>query len=278
MKLINELITPFNEQKQIDIEEFNHLLNDALINGNDETIIFSDYGDGYLLSLEEIEALINSINKENIHHTIFYFQLKNLIEDEKIITILNKSNIETIIINPPYGYYNQTGLFLYLKAILKKLKCKQIILQDSPINNKVCFHFQTLRKLLKTNHNIIAIYENSLDISLIGLLKHNFPELKIYVNEKDLSLALSKHLDGIISVISITFGKDFLTIFEDQKCGFYNKILSDYLLLAHDILTFSNNSTLMKSYLRRLGYKSMEERLPLVKEKVDEENIDLLLS
>jgi len=279
MKLINELVTPFNIQKEVDVEEFNHLLMQSLTNHNDYTIIFSYFGDGHLLSCDEMKLILSSIDDEYIDKIIFYFQLRNEELDNKIISIIQQSKIKYVLINPPLGYYyTQEGLFLYIKKIIKKLNSKRIILQNSPLNTKVSFHFHTLRKLIKTHKNLIGIYENSNDFSLLSLLKHHFPDFRILLNEININVALEKKLDGIVSLNSIIFGNDYQTIIDDYNHGFNNRILIDYLKLVHEILYFSNNSTLIKAYLKRLGYKSMETRLPLIITKADEENLDLLLS
>ena len=125
MLLINELVTPFNNDKEIDIEMFNKLIDISILNKNDFQLIFSTVGDGLLMSLEEKKTLVKSIKKENIHRIIYYFQLANNENDEKVISFLEKSEIEYILISPPYGYfYNQNGLFLYIKNVFKRLKTK----------------------------------------------------------------------------------------------------------------------------------------------------------
>lgn len=279
MLLINELVTPFNNDKEIDIEMFNKLIDISILNKNDFQLIFSTVGDGLLMSLEEKKTLVKSIKKENMHRIIYYFQLANNENDEKVISFLEKSEIEYILISPPYGYfYNQNGLFLYIKNVFKRLKNKKIILHNIPLSNSVNFHFQTLKKLIKINPNLIAIYENGIDYSLIRLLKLNFPNFNVFVNESLLEYSLDNNIDGLISSNSLIFGNDYLTIFEDYKSKFKDTLLINYLMFVHEILSFSNNSTLIKLYLKKLGFISMEVRLPLTIDIQDEENLDFLLS
>lgn len=279
MKLINELITPFNSNKEIDINMFNYLIDKSISNNNEYQLVFSTLGDGLLMTIEEKIALINSIKKENISHIIFFLQLEKEEIDSKIISFIEKSQIEYVLINPPIGYsYNQNGLFLYIKNTLKKLKNKKIILSNTPLNNSINFHFQTLKKLIKLYPNIIALYENGIDYSLIGLLKKNFPNFDIYVNESQIEYCLDNNLSGIISSNSLIFGNDYKTIIEDYKNKFKNMLLINYILFVHEILSFTNNSTLIKTYLKKLGFSSMEVRLPLVIEQQDIDNLDFLLS
>ena len=58
MLLINELVTPFNNDKEIDIEMFNKLIDISILNKNDFQLIFSTVGDGLLMSLEEKKTLV----------------------------------------------------------------------------------------------------------------------------------------------------------------------------------------------------------------------------
>ena len=66
MKVITELITPFNK-KEIDFVSFNKFIE---ANNNDYILIFSNYGEGNSLSIEEKKSLINSINKTYINTII----------------------------------------------------------------------------------------------------------------------------------------------------------------------------------------------------------------
>lgn len=279
MELINELITPFKENKEIDIEMFNKLIEQSNENKNNYQLVFSNFCDGLLISLEEKIALINSIKIKNLSHIIFFFQLENEEKDIKVINYLLNSEIEYILINPPLGYtYSQNGLFLYTKNIIKKLKNKKIILANSSLTTNINFHFQTLKKLIKIFPNIIGLYENGIDYSLISLLKINFPNFKIYLNESLIEYSLDHKIDGIISLNSLIFGNDYQTIIEDYNNNFKNLLLISYLVFVHEILSFSNNSTLIKVYLKQLGYKSMNVRLPLIIEQADIDNLELLLS
>lgn len=278
MKIINELITPFNLEKEIDIDVFNKLIEKSHAEQNNYQLVFSTFGDGLLLTLEEKKALINSIKKEYLPNIIYYFQLENENMDSKTINFLNNSDLEYIMICPPLKItYSQTGLYLYVKNIIKKLKNKKIILHNTSLNNCVNFHFQTIKKLIK-NNNLIGIYENGIDYSLIGLIQTNFPEFEIYVKENLIEYALDHHLSGIISLTSLLYNEDIISVIDDYSNDFKNTLLINYILFVHEILSFSNNSTLFKAYLKRLGYPSMEVRLPLIIEQADIDNLDFLLS
>ena len=275
MKIITELITPFNK-KEIDYVSFNKFIE---TNNNDYILIFSNYGEGNFLSLEEKKSLINSINNSYMNKIIYYLQLNNYSLDNQEINLINNSNIKYVMLNPIKNYnYTQEGLYLYIKNIIKKLKNKFIILHNLNLNNNINFHFSTISKLIKNNKNIIALYEEGVDYSLINLIKDKYKNIKLFVNENLIEYCLDNNLNGIVSLTSLVLNDDLITIIDDYNHHFKNNLLINYFLFVHEILSFSNNSTLIKAYLKKLGYPSTDVRLPLLIEKSDIENLDFLLS
>lgn len=275
MKIITELITPFNK-KEIDFVSFNKFIE---ANNNDYILIFSNYGEGDSLSIEEKKSLINSINNSYMNKIIYYLQLNNYSLDNQEINLINNSNINYVMISPIKNYnYTQDGLYLYIKKIINLLKNKYIILHNSQLNNNINFHFSTISKLIKNNKNIIALYEEGVDYSLINLIKDKYKNIKIFVNENLIEYCLDNNLNGIVSLTSLVLNDDLITIIDDYNHHFKNTLLINYFLFVHEILSFSNNSTLIKAYLKKLGYPSTDVRLPLLIEKSDIENLDFLLS
>ena len=275
MKIITELITPFNK-KEIDYVSFNKFIE---TNNNDYILIFSNYGEGNFLSLEEKKSLINSINNSYITKIIYYLQLNNYSLDNQEINLINNSNIKYVMLSPIKNYnYTQEGLYLYIKKIINQLKNKYIILHNSQLNNNINFHFLTISKLINNNKNIIALYEEGVDYSLINLIKDKYKNIKLFVNENLIEYCLDNNLNGIVSLTSLVLNDDLITIIDDYNHHFKNNLLINYFLFVHEILSFSNNSTLIKAYLKKLGYPSTDVRLPLLIEKSDIENLDFLLS
>ena len=275
MKIITELITPFNK-KEIDFVSFNKFIES---NNNDYILIFSNYGEGDSLSIEEKKSLINSINNSYMNKIIYYLQLNNYSLDNQEINLINNSNIKYVMLSPIKNYnYTQEGLYLYIKKIINLLKNKYIILHNSQLNNNINFHFSTISKLIKNNKNIIALYEEGVDYSLINLIKDKYKNIRIFVNENLIEYCLDNNLNGIVSLTSLVLNDDLITIIDDYNHHFKNTLLINYFLFVHEILSFSNNSTLIKAYLKKLGYHSMDVRLPLLIEKSDIENLDFLLS
>lgn len=278
MKLINELIIPFKDEN-IDFETLLKLIDLSFKNCNDYILGFTDFTEGSLLSFDEKIKIINLINENNISNFIFFFQINNYQSDLKLIKHINNSIIKSVFICPPPNInYDQNGLYLLTKKYVKKFKNKDIYLVNSPKHNNVTYHFQTIKKLFMSLENIKGLYEDSKDYSLIYLINKNLTNFQIYINDNELIKGLNINVDGFISLSSLIFGESYKDLFFEHKQGFIDKLTLDYLIFANNILKFNNNSTLIKIYLRKMNFPSMNVRLPLVINTDDENNLDFLLS
>jgi 4-hydroxy-tetrahydrodipicolinate synthase len=152
------------------------------------------------------------------------------------------------------------------------------LIHNIPSRTGVNISFTTLKKLIKTQSNIIGLIESSTDLNLIGLLKKDFPNFIVYLSEDKLIYeAIEKKIDGIVSSISISFGKIIKEIMEDYQIGFKNELIVSYLKLVCEIFSEYNIPSNVKYYLSKKGYKSMNLRLPLVKVKDINEDFNLLM-
>ena len=229
-----------------EINMFNFLIKSSIEKQNDYVMIFAKYGDNDSLTTLEKKQLISSINSKYISKIIYYFFLENEYKDLEVINYLNNSDILYVMIQPPRNnFYSQNGLFLYIKNTIKKLKNKKIILVNSSSQNDVSFYFQTIKKLLKICPNIVALYENSEDSSLINLLQKHF-NLDILINEKSLSFGLKNNAKGIISLTSYIFSDEFKNIFDDYIPFRKNLLLCHKPQVAHHIFY---HSFLLFSYI-----------------------------
>ena len=107
--------------------------------------------------------------------------------------------------------------------------------------------YQTIRKLLHISNKLIGIKECSNDFNLMALLKKNFPDFLVYHgNDTNFDKALAAGADGIISVSSILYAKDYKLLIEDYEDNFTNPILIDYLNFIGNLITFETNPMAIK--------------------------------
>ena len=278
-KLINNLITPFNEEGKVCFKTLKLLLDEASKNKNDVLVLFSLCGEGTSLSiLEKIE--IYKFVKENTNLEVYY-SLNHLSYESAIDEIekIKELDISTFVITCPYFIKpSQDGLFLYYKYLAKYLCSKKILIHNIPSRTGVNISFTTLKKLLKSQKNIVGLIESSSDLNLISLLKKDFPSFLVYLSEDKLIYeGLEREVDGLVSSISISFGKTIKEVMEDYQIGFKNELIVSYLRLVCEIFSEYNIPSNIKYYLSKKGFDSMNLRLPLVKVKDINEDFNLLM-
>lgn len=278
-KLINNLITPFDENNKVCYKTLKLLLEEAESNKNDGLILFSLCGEGTSLTIEEkrnIYAFVKENSSLEIYYSLNHLSFENAIEELEQIKDLNVSTF--VITCPYYVKPSQDGIFLYYKYLAKLMMGKKIYIHNIPSRTGVNVSFTTLKKLLKTQKNIVGLIESSSDLNLIGLLKKEFPSFLVYLSEDKLIYeGLEKNVDGIVSSISICFGKIIKEVIEDYHIGFKNELIVSYLKLACEIMSEYNIPSNIKYYLSKKGFESMNLRLPLVKVKDINEDFNLLM-
>ena len=278
-KLINNLITPFDENGEVCYKTLKLLLEEAKENKNDALILFSLCGEGTSLSVEE-KINIYKFVVENTDLEIIY-SLNHLSYDLalKELDQIKDLNITTYVITCPYFIKpSQDGLFLYFKNLAKVLTGKKILIHNIPSRTGVNISFSTLKKLLKSQKNIVGLIESSTDLNLISLLKKDFSSFLVYFSEDKLIYdGLERGVDGIVSSISLGFGRIIKEVIDDYQIGFKNELLVSYLRLVCEIFSEYNIPSNIKYYLSKKGFDSMNLRLPLVKVKDINEDFNLLM-
>ncbi|MDD6302546.1 MAG: dihydrodipicolinate synthase family protein [Bacillales bacterium] len=277
--LIHSLITPFDENGKIDYQVLEQILNLVKDNYNDGVILFSLVGEGNFLSLEEKKEIYNFIKKRTditLYYSLNHLSFKDAFKE---IESIKELGIQNYVVTCPYFVKpTQDGIFLYYKKIAKALFPSKVIIHNIPSRTGVNITFQTIRRLYKSLANINGLIESSSDLNLIAMIKKDNPNMKIFLGEEKLFLeALEKNIDGIVSSISMNFGKQYKEIMEDMDIGFKNELLISYLRLVLEIISEYDYPMNIKYYLSKKGFKSMELRLPLTKITLDNEDYNLLL-
>ena len=278
MKIINALITPFDEEGKIDYLEVDNLISLAKENCNDALVVCSTTGEGTLLTQDEkIECFKYVLSKSNLP-CIYPINQMSLEAAKKEIDLVKELDFDTfLVVTPFYVKPTQEGLFLYFKELAKHVYPKKIILYNVPSRTGVNISYFTLRKLIKSSKNIVGLKECSSDFNLLKLLKNNFPNFQFYLGEDSLfQEGLENKVDGFISVISIYYGKLMKEIIEDYQVGFINRINIGYLKLACEIIYQYPNPIGIKYLLKKKEHKSMNLRPPLYLINLSNTSFDLL--
>ena len=277
-KLINALVTPFDDENKIDYKEVIKLLDLASNNCNDALVVGSTTGEGTLLDQDEKIELFKFVLNNTYLPCIYPINKMSLRASKKEIDLVKNLNFDTfLVVTPFYVKPTQDGLFLYYKELAKYVYPKKIIIYNVSSRTGVNINYFTIRKLIKISNNIIGIKECSPDFNLIKLLKTNFPTFKVYLGDDSYFYeGLEKNVDGFISVISIYYGKLMKEIIEDYHVGFVNQINISYIKLVCEIIFSSPNPIGIKYLLSKKGFESMNLMPPLVKLNNQNPSFDLL--
>ena len=276
-ELIGAMVTPFDNNDEIDFDEVKKLL-DIYNVEHDAIVVAGTTGEESSLSLKEKIDLVNFVIKNTNLKIIVGVVENNTKKAIEQIEMLNSLPIHAVLVALPY--YNkppQRGIFLHFKKLLQVSK-HPIIIYNVPSRCGVSIDYQTIKKLLHLSDKLIGIKECSGDFNLIRLLKKNYPKFKVYYgNDSNYYQALVAGVDGIISVSSILYGKDYLQLTDDFEVGFKNELLVDYLNLIGNLIAFETNPIPIKYLLSKRGFKSMNLRLPLVKLTIEgEKTLDII--
>lgn len=277
--LICAMVTPFNDDNQIDYECVFLLLKEIEKNQNTSIVIAGSTGEGHSLSIKEKIELFCYAQRHTKLKLIYSLSHNNIDDLKDELMMIEKYNPDGYLITVPY--YNlppQRGIYLYFKEV-SSLTSKPIIVYNVPSRIGTSIEFMTLRKLIKSCSNIVGIKEASSDINMISLLKKNFPSFLCYIgNDEHYFEALKAGADGIISVMSVIYGKEMQELYENFKEGYHHILLDDYLKLVSKLLKLETNPLPIKYLLKKEGFPSMNLRLPLVELSLEyQRQIDMLL-
>lgn len=277
-EIIGAMVTPFSDEDVIDYEEVKKLLKQYEDSGHSAVVVAGTTGEESALSIKEKIELINFVIKNTSLKVIVGVAENNTAKAIEQINIMNSLKVDAVLLSLPF--YNkppQRGIFLHLKKILS-LTAHPIIIYNVPSRTGISIEYQTIKKLLHLSNKLIGIKECSNDFNLMTLLKKNFPKFLVYHgNDVNFDKALDAGADGIISVSSIVYAKDYQQLIDDYLEGFSNSVLVNYLNFIGNLITYETNPIPIKYLLLIKGYKSMNLRLPLVNLSLEgKRNIDLL--
>lgn len=263
--LISAMVTPFADNGKIDYDCVDLLIKQIEMIGHDSIVVAGSTGEGHSLSNIEKKELYQFV-KDHTKLKVIYAIL-----DNSLTSI--KNEIKEIDRLKPDGYLvslpscilpPERGIYLFFKEIADATKTP-IIIYNVPKRTGINISFITIRKLIKRCPNIVALKEASNDITLIKLIKKNFPNFYCYCgNDNDYFKAIQNGADGIISVMSVIYGKEMITLKDNYLEGYHHVLLDDYLCLVSAILSLETNPIPIKYLLSKKRFPSMNLRLPLV--------------
>lgn len=263
------VVTPFDEENQINFDEFRRLVNFQIDNGVNAVVVCGTTGEAATLSNEEKQALIEYcvkvVNKRvPVISGIGSNNTKAVIENEKIAEKVGVDGL--LAVTPYYNKTTQNGLIEHFKMISGNTNLP-IILYNVPSRTGIDILPNTYLELSKIK-NIVATKEASGDISkVLRIRKLCKDNLNIYSGNDDQIIPfLSLGGIGVISVLSNIVPK-YTT---EMINKYFNKEIEEATKMQIEVTDLIDNlfkevnPIPVKEALNILGFKCGKPRLPLV--------------
>ena len=261
------LVTPFNENNEVNFEKLRELLEFHIANRTDAIIVTGTTGEGSTMSDEEKLAVIKfsvdvaggripiiaGTGSNNTKHAVWLSK-----EAEK----LGADGL--LVVTPYYNKGNESGIYSHYKAIAGSVKIP-IILYNVPGRTGVNMSVNLI-KILSEIENITGIKEASGNISYAAEIAREVPELDLYSGNDDMTVPLlSIGGKGVISVSANIIPETV----HNMVMAFFNRDIDKAreLQLKYNNLVNSLfievNPVPIKEAMNFLGYEVGGCRLPL---------------
>ena len=273
------IATPFND-KGVNVEEFEKLIEFQIQNDVDSIIVCGTTGEASTMSQEEKDQAIKcAIRTSNGRVPIIVGTGSNstsqAIQNSKHAKDLGADGI--LVVTPYYNKCTQKGLIEHFTKIAESVYPLPVIMYSVPSRTGVNILPKTCYELSKVE-NIVAIKEASGNLSQVAEIAQLCGDnLNIYSGNDDQILPiLSVGGIGVISVLSNIFPKDTHNMVTEFLAGNIEnaKNLQLKYLPFIKALFSEVNPIPVKAALNLIGYNFGIPRLPLT--RISEENLNIL--
>lgn len=272
------IITPMNEDKTVNFEELERLIDFQIDHHTDSIIICGTTGESSTLSDEEhLECIRVAINRVNKRVPVIAGTGSNCTESA---VVLSKKAQEygadaVLVVTPYYNKATQNGLKVHYTAIAKEIDIP-IVMYNVPSRTGCNILPQTAVALAKEVDNITAIKEATGNISQAAKLMQLADGcLDMYSGNDDQIVPLmSLGAKGVISVLSNIAPQQTHDIVAKFLAGDVaeSRALQLKAIPLIDALFCEVNPIPVKEAVNFLGFAAGEPRLPLTKMEADHAN------
>jgi 4-hydroxy-tetrahydrodipicolinate synthase len=264
------LVTPFQENGNVDMAGLQRLVEHNINNGTDYLVVQGTTGESATLTKEEKKAVLDFIIEINNGKKPIVLGVggNNTAEVVHQLQTLNLKGVDGILsVSPYYNKPSQEGIFQHYKTVSKATELP-IILYNVPGRTMSNVTAETTLRIARACPNIVAVKEASGNLEQIMNIIINKPKGFIVLSGDD-ALTLP-HLaiggDGVISVVGNAFPKRFSRMVHNGLEGNFEAARKDHYELLEMIQTLfaDGNPGGIKKVLSVLNICQENLRLPLV--------------
>ena len=269
-EVITAMVTPFNENREIDYDKVEELAKHLANNGSDGILVAGTTGESPTLTHEEELELLSTVKravngKSKVIMGAGSNSTKTAVEMTKRVEKEGADAVLTVV--PYYNKPSQAGMIAHFSAIAESTDLP-IILYNIPGRTGVNMAVETVKTLAETYPNIVALKQSFPDMDVITELKNACPEdFTIYSGDDSLTLPmLSLGAEGVISVASHLWGNEIKSMIHNFKACQLHAAKNMHLKLypIFKKIFMAPNPVPIKAALKKAGIIEEYVRLPLV--------------
>ena len=278
-QIITAMVTPYNENDELDTTRLKSLLEYLLKNGTQGVLINGTTGEGPNLSVAEKEEMIQqTIKIVNDRVPIIAGVGSNSTSATvaDVQKISNYSDLSALLVVVPY--YNkpdQAGMIAHFTMVADASKIP-IVIYNIPGRTGVKMSVDTVLKLAE-HPNIIGV-KNCTGAADLAVLIKNAPEGFLVYSGEDEDALTVKVLGGagIISVASHIFGNEMAQMYRDVDCGNVSEAGQNMRILIPKVAALFRlpSPAPVKAALNERNILVGDPRLPIL--PLDDEQQDFL--
>jgi 4-hydroxy-tetrahydrodipicolinate synthase len=264
------LVTPFNQDKSVDFEGLEKLVNFQIDNGVNYLVVLGTTGEPATLNSQEKEQVKQTVintNKGRLPLVIGIGGNNTLNVVEEIKNTDLSAFCAILSVSPYYNKPTQEGIYQHFRAI-SEASPLPIIVYNVPGRTGKNFEPKTVLRLANDFKNIVAVKEAAGDIVQAMRIIKDKPKDFMVISGDDM-IALPMTLaggSGVISVIAQGLPKDFSEMVQQGLSGNIKRAneLQYKIMDSIDYIFEECNPSGIKALLKKVNICSDNVRLPLV--------------
>ena len=268
-RLLTAMVTPFDEQGQVDYEQAKRLANALLDSGSDGVVVSGTTGESPTLTTEEKLRLFAELKTAigNRGAVIAGTGNYNTAESIELSVEAEREGVDGLLLVVPY--YNkppQEGLYQHFKAIAENVHIPCIVYNVTSRTSLNMTHDTTIR--LSHIDNIVGVKEAGSDMDQIARIidgaRNGFRVWSGNDNETFYIMAMGGY--GVVSVASHLVGNQIKQMMGLLLEGDVEKAAAEHRRLhaLFKVLFVVSNPIPVKYSLNKIGFNVGDPRLPLV--------------
>lgn len=277
-RVLTAMITSFNNDGSLNIENSVAIANHLLDNGSDGLVVCGTTGENPSMSKEDKLALFKAIATECGHKGSIIANVGSNDTKFSVEFVKEVSKIDGIdgllVVVPYYNKPNQQGQYLHFKAIAEATTLP-IMVYNVPSRVGTGIFPTTLAQLHNEYPHVCAIKEASGNLMIASEIKRLMPgeDFMVYSGDDGLTLPmLSVGACGVVSVVSHIAGKDMNNMIQAYESGNNHEALRVHQSLADIIkaMFITTNPIPVKYAARKIGLPAGVFNLPMCEPTTDE--------